>query len=119
MRGTSPKRRVFIPDMFHGDADNVTFTLTFNRYTHATVQQLLAATGEMYVEDAIRVILVGAAASDNAEIFMLSERARALAAQFRQGLAMSMREATELFVQQSERRLNEFVNQIHSNEEIE
>jgi hypothetical protein len=104
--------------MFSG-GESVVVPVQFHRHLHGAVRNVLLATGEPYVEDAMRVVLTGLAASDNAGLFMLDERARALIGTFREALLLSAREATDNFTLNAERQLNEFINLIHTTEETQ
>jgi mannitol/fructose-specific phosphotransferase system IIA component len=89
----------------------------FHRVLHTAVQQALVATGEVYADDAIKVLLAGLAASDNLQIFMLDERARALQQAFRDMLTAAAHDAVGNFALNTERQLNDFINQMHTTEE--
>lgn len=109
-------RKLAVQNLFVGH-NRVKLTIELSKDAHTMVKDLLLSTGEEFVEDAVQVLLVTMAATDNQQVFAVSERARALVSTFRQMLSMLTREAVERFNADTERQLNEFINTLHATEE--
>lgn len=118
MRFRARTKKLPLRSLFSGPGFNK-IEIELDPKQHQHIKDLLTATGEQFAGDAVRVILAGLAASDNAHVFALNERSRVLVQTFRDMLSILTREVVENFNVESERQLIQFIEQLHATEETQ